>query len=633
MTDPTRGEKLDRLAESFLEHLRRGAHPALPSTPQNHPDLADEIRELFPALIEMEGLKHPTGGLEPWGTSSSMRAAHSRHPDQLGDYRIIQLIGRGGMGVVYEAERESLTTRVALKVLHPRIRDDAQYRRRFRNEARSAARLHHSHIVTVFDFGEHDGTLYYVMQFIAGQSLDRILQDVRRIREAAWRAPSNERAIETLTIAAALQTGRFSTGSNTSDPAMEATAPESFDRHDMSLAMRDPGREPGQDDEYSCRSAVSSSTALTDSGGDRYFREVARIGAEAADALEYAHSRGVQHRDIKPSNLMLDAQGTAWITDFGLAKIEGDDGLTETGDVVGTLRYLAPERFEGRSDARCDLYALGVTLYEMLALRPAFEGSDRVRVIRQILQGTPRSLRQIEPRISRDMETVVHKAMARMPGDRYQSAADLAAELRRVVANQPILARRSPLHEQYWRWCKRNRLAAGLTALTGALMVAVAVISTAAYVWQSHLNTEILTQLQRVERAEKEGECAALGGEARRSPRRGGTAAARANASRPWPPSRMRLESAATSGTRRNGRTRCATRRSPCWRCPTCRSRKRSPTELAGNSLMFPMTSSGFASATTRATARCAAFPIRAWSSGCPTYQARAGLVSVRKNG
>ena len=120
----------------------------------------------------------------------------------------------------------------------------------------------------------------------------------------------------------------------------------------------------------------SSATSLTGSGPGRYGREVARIGAEAAEALAYAHRRGVQHRDIKPSNILLDARGTAWITDFGLAKIEGDDGLTETGDVVGTLRYIAPERFEGHSDARCDIYALGVTLYEMLALRPAFEGGN-----------------------------------------------------------------------------------------------------------------------------------------------------------------------------------------------------------------------------------------------------------------
>ena len=163
-----------------------------------------------------------------------------------------------------------------------------------------------------------------------------------------------------------------------------------------------------------------------------------------ADALAYAHGRGVLHRDIKPSNLLLDARGTAWVTDFGLAKFEGGEDLTASGDVVGTLRYMAPERFDSRSDGRCDTYALGVTLYEMLALRPAFDDRDRARLIRRILHHEPTPLRKLDPRISLDLATVVHKAMAREPADRFATAAELAAELRRVAANQPIKSRRIP---------------------------------------------------------------------------------------------------------------------------------------------------------------------------------------------
>ena len=208
-------------------------------------------------------------------------------------------------------------------------------------------------------------------------------------------------------------------------------------------------------------------------------------------ALGYAHRRGVLHRDIKPSNLLLDARGTAWVTDFGLAKFDGSEDLTETGEFVGTLRYMAPERFDGRSDARCDIYALGVTLYEMLALRPPFDDTNRAMLVRRILDHTPTPLRKLDPRISLDLSTVVNKAMAREPSDRFASADELADELRRVASNQPIRSRRIPMLEQYWRWCKRNPLMAGLNALAATLMVTIAVISTTAAIWLNRSNHEL----------------------------------------------------------------------------------------------------------------------------------------------
>src|SRR5262249_32118187 len=148
--------------------------------------------------------------------------------------------------------------------------------------------------------------------------------------------------------------------------------------------------------------------------------------AQVAEGLDYAHRHGVLHRDIKPSNLLLDARGTAWITDFGLAKPAGGGDLTATGDIIGTLRYMAPERFEGRSDGRSDVYALGVTLYELLTLRPAFAAGDRLKLIEQLTRSSPVRPRLIDPRIPRDLETVVLKAAARDPADRYRTAAELA---------------------------------------------------------------------------------------------------------------------------------------------------------------------------------------------------------------
>ena len=202
-----------------------------------------------------------------------------------------------------------------------------------------------------------------------------------------------------------------------------------------------------------CRDDITSAesddrSGLSDQPEARYVRSVARIGAHVAEALEYAHQQGILHRDIKPANLLLDAQGQVWITDFGLAKAQDSDELTRTGDVVGTLKYMAPERFKGWSDPRSDVYALGATLYELLTLRPAFEESDRIKLIEQVLHQSPPPLRQLDRRIPRDLETIVLKAMAREPGERYPTAGQLAEDLRRFAAGRPILARRSSTVER-----------------------------------------------------------------------------------------------------------------------------------------------------------------------------------------
>src|SRR5262249_58238509 len=156
---------------------------------------------------------------------------------------------------------------------------------------------------------------------------------------------------------------------------------------------------------------------------------VAQIGRQAAQGLAYAHARGIVHRDIKPSNLLLDHAGVVWIADFGLAKA-GDDGLTATGDVLGTLRYMAPERFRGEGDARADIYALGLTLYELLALRPAFDSADRLKLIEQVKIEEPTRPRAIDRHIPRDLETIVLKAIEKEPGSRYQTADAMAEDLR-----------------------------------------------------------------------------------------------------------------------------------------------------------------------------------------------------------
>ena len=489
MSELSAGDDFDALAESFVARLRRGERPTAAEYAGRRPDLASQILDLFPALVEMEGAKHSA---EACARQSMIRVADVGLLDRLGDYKIQRLIGSGGMGVVYEAERESLNARVALKILHPRFRDDHGYRRRFRNEARSAARLQHSNIVPVFDFGEHDGIFYYAMQFIPGVGLDRVLEDVRRLRAPILElgASAGSRDGVAPSIAAGLHTGRYPTPPDSSTLA-------AFEAIDM------PDDDPSASTDGALAATPAEDSSLRSADRNAYYREVARIGAEVAEALAHAHERGVLHRDIKPSNLLLDARGTARVADFGLAKLEGGEDLTETGDVVGTLRFMAPERFEGHSDARCDIYSLGATIYEMIALRPAFGGANRAQIVRAVLQGTPRPLRHEDPRVSRDLESVVLKAMARSPADRYRTAAELAAELRLVEANRPILSRRISALEQYWRWCKRNPTVASLTALAAVLTLAVAIVSTTAVVWLRRSNREIQDHLNRVQSAER----------------------------------------------------------------------------------------------------------------------------------
>jgi WD40 repeat protein len=249
-------------------------------------------------------------------------------------------------------------------------------------------------------------------------------------------------------------------------------------------------RLPGQDER----------TTLSDTGRS-YWRSVARIGVQVADAIVYAHAQGVLHRDLKPSNLLLDTQGTVWVTDFGLAKATDSDDLTHSGDIVGTLAYLAPERLRGRSDECNDIYGLGATLYELITLHPPFEDIDRSHLLRRISQDDPSPPRHLEPDVPRDLETIVLKAIDKDPGRRYSSAATMAEDLRRFLADRPIQARRSTVWERSWRLLRRNPLVVSLTAAIVLLTVVLAVGGSIASLFRSQRD-QAIRNLTRAERAE-----------------------------------------------------------------------------------------------------------------------------------
>src|SRR5262249_50385246 len=343
-------DPLGHLAEDFLKRVRRGEQPALSEYTAAHPELAEQIRELFPALVLLEdvrpGPKTVVGAVAEPGVAGS--------PQRLGEYRIVREIGRGGMGIVYEADQESLGRRVALKVLPPGAASHPRHVERFQREARTAARLHHTNIVPVFGVGEEDGTHFLVMQYIEGRPLDEVLAELCRIRNEAGpragpatpRDPSAQHPpASSSDVARSLWNGRFRATSAPAPP--EAGDPVRPTRRE-DPAVQSPlvpglsGKAP----------ASPGSSGLLSDPHLQCVKSVAHIGAQAADALAYAAGQGVLHRDVKPSNLLLDVWGTVWLTDFGLAKVSDTPDLTRPGDFVGTLHYMAPERFKGRADVR-----------------------------------------------------------------------------------------------------------------------------------------------------------------------------------------------------------------------------------------------------------------------------------------
>jgi WD40 repeat protein/serine/threonine protein kinase len=483
-TNPSAVDPLGQIADEFLEAFRQGKRPSVEEFAQRYPEHADAIRDMLPALLLMEQAKtaDDTPGQKRQATVSGAAAPLQ----QLGDYQILREVGRGGMGVVYEAQQLSLGRHVAIKVLPAHALLDPRHLGRFQREARSAARLHHTNIVPVFGVGEHEGLHYYVMQFIPGLGLDTVLDELRRLRQPRGtpaptrdevpRHPTNAaRDISAVAVARGLLSGAFPqskpAGALTAalgEPAAQAdlAASASVRAADKSATIRLPGQ--------------SEISTLSDSG-QQYWQSVARVGMQVADALAHAAGQGILHRDIKPSNLLLDDTGNVWVTDFGLAKAAGDnDNLTHTGDIVGTLRYMAPERFNGQGDLRSDIYSLGLTMYELAGLRPAFAESDRNRLIKQVTMGEPEPLGRVRQGIPRDLETIIHRAIERDPARRYQKAEDLTDDLRRFLDDLPVKARRTSVLERLVRWARRNRGVAASLSVIAVLLIGVAIASSLA---------------------------------------------------------------------------------------------------------------------------------------------------------
>jgi WD40 repeat protein/tRNA A-37 threonylcarbamoyl transferase component Bud32 len=433
--------RLVQALDDYLAACEAGNPPDRDAFLARYPELAEELQECLASLefIRRAAVRAPAapdagfpaavGGNEPSGAELQ--------PGVLGDFRILREVGRGGMGVVYEAEQISLVRRVALKVLPFAAAMDAKQLRRFKNEAQAAAQLHHTNIVPVYYVGCERGVHFYAMQYIEGRTLAEVIHERTASRASGAASP-------TAPIAG------LTTEHSVSDPD--------------------------------------------------FFRAVARLGVQAAEALDYAHQEGILHRDIKPANLLVDAKGKVWITDFGLAQLQGDTRVTMSGDLVGTLRYMSPEQALGKRelvDHRTDIYGLGVTLYEWLALTPAFAGSDRQELLRQIPNEEPAPPRRLNSAIPVELETIVLKAISKEPSGRYATAHELADDLENFLVHKPIRARRPTLWEQVRKWARRHSgvVATAITATIVLLVFAVAALGIGAK-WINEEKAEALRQMQ-----------------------------------------------------------------------------------------------------------------------------------------
>ena len=366
--------QLVSVLDQYLADLQAGHSPDRAQLLIDHQELAHELADCLAGIEFVHQAAKPVTGI----------------PTQLGDFRIVREVGRGGMGVVYEAEQLSLKRRVALKVLRFGVTADAELMQRFQREAETVAHLHHTNIVPIHAVGCEQGVHYYAMQFIEGESLAAVL----------------------------VQLG-----------------------HDRSAGQ-----------------AVD-------------FRQVAGWMLQAAEALAHAHQRGVIHRDIKPSNLILDPEGTVWLTDFGLAKRADEVTMTAAGILMGTPRYMSPEQAAAARqpiDHRTDIYSLGATLYELATGKPVFDGTTPQGVITQILNTEPVAPRVLQGMLPRDLETIILKSLAKNPVGRYQHARDLADDLRAYLDNRPIRARRATLRERAVRWARKHQRSTLVSAVTAA---------------------------------------------------------------------------------------------------------------------------------------------------------------------
>jgi serine/threonine protein kinase/WD40 repeat protein len=417
-----------------------------------HPHLAEEFR----ALAAMNRM---VDGARP--------EAAPEEPERLGEFRVVRRIARGGMGEIYEAVQERLGRRVAIKTIR-RGRISPEARDRFLREQRFLARLHQTHIVPIHTAGEEGALQYLAMPYIEGAALHHVVRAARDFETAQPRGKTPSLAKLAGMLAESHDVPTV--------PCPEANAAEGTAGQVGAQAMEPlPSRQA---------TAGSHQVALSLD----YFRSVAEVMADAADAIHQAHQKGILHRDVKPSNIMVDTQEQCWIIDFGLAGyLLGRHGSSASGpeelapepvtvsQALGTPEYMAPEQWAGgQLDARTDVWGLGATLYELLSLRRAFSGASQSEIHAKVKSQDPVPPHELVRNVPADLAAICHKALRKEPAGRYQSAREFANDLRRWLGHEPALAHPWRTLRRPWCWAQRNAgwaltMALALIGLFGSL--------------------------------------------------------------------------------------------------------------------------------------------------------------------
>lgn len=397
-------EQVEAACDRYVALHREGNAPSVEGFAAAHPELKAGIEDMLPTVLLLEMAREQNLSKRKDGRV----LGDSDSFESLGDYQIVGELGRGGMGIVYEAYQPSLDRNVALKVL-PRTSMSDDQRERLIAEASTVARLHHSNIAPVFTVGEDKGVCFYAMEKLSGVSLDK------------------------------------------------------FVRLESHLQDDD---QAGED--------VQSSTLTIDQAVD--------IGLQVSDALHYAHQNGVIHRDVKPANLILGDDGRVWLTDFGLSTRVANPSLENSTSVSGTLRYVAPERFDGAADeVTSDVYSLGITLIELVTGRAAFSAHRRSELLEQIRTNQYGTVQSSQGKVSSDLIKILEKAASLAPKARYQTAGELHDDLELLSLGKPVAANRIGPIRKGWRWCVRNKALALASSLAIAALLAVAIVSTISY--------------------------------------------------------------------------------------------------------------------------------------------------------
>jgi hypothetical protein len=360
----------------------------------------EEIEGLFDCIVQADDSDFPEGVIED-----------NLIGQRLGDFEILRLIGRGGMGAVFLARQVSLDREVALKVISDISGARAKSLERFKREAKVLAKISHPNIVAIYEVGEQGPYSYFAMECVKGTSLDRILSNIRHAK------PENK----------------------------------------ASNVMR--GCIEGQTGIYEKKTKETENVSGAEIDKD-YIVEISKVIISIAAALDYAHKKGVLHRDVKPSNILIDASGTAKLVDFGLARAESQQTITMTGEFFGTPSYVSPEQIRKPEivDCRSDVYSLAATYYECLTLRAPFEGHTVNETLSYVISKDIVPPKKYCPRLSTDFNTVLMHALEKPPEDRYQSAIDFAGDITNLLDFKPITAKRPSITKRAYKAVCRNPL-------------------------------------------------------------------------------------------------------------------------------------------------------------------------------